>query len=92
MKKTKTIWLAVSTVSSLLAAKATQSLLDKSYKKVKKKDAPKQEQKMNDKSNSMQILQWTLFSGLLVSLAKLGAAQGIRKLWLKTYGDTPPVK
>ena len=47
---------------------------------------------MKSKDNTMKIIQWSLFSGVLVSLAKLGAAQGVRKLWLRTYGDTPPVE
>ncbi|UZR98275.1 DUF4235 domain-containing protein [Chondrinema litorale] len=92
MEKSKNIWMVATTVASLLAAKATQKVLDKGYKKVKKKDAPQQTQKMSSKDNTMKIVQWSLISGVLVSLAKLGAAQGVRKLWLRNYGETPPVK
>lgn len=88
MAAAKILWKVVGATTGLVAARATKTALDKSWRKAVGDEPPRNPAAPG--TDWKQAAVWAAASGTALGLAKVAATNGAAKAWQKTTGHLPP--
>lgn len=81
-------WKVVGITSGLLAARASKAVLEKTWKRTKGTEPPRNPAAPD--TTWTEALSWAVASGVALGVARMLATRGAAEAWHKATGSLPP--
>ena len=82
------VWKVVGISAGLLASKVSRSVVEKTWRKTKHTDPPRNPEAPGTTFN--EALTWAIASGITMGVARMLATRSAAKAWKRTTGHLPP--